>query len=83
MKPYRVANIPTTVPRALKTPTTNPNINISRRRLLLVNISFTLYKNGSFFIVADPLGGVNGLSLKNKTIKIVTIIARIAWRQRE
>lgn len=45
--------------------------------------AFILGINGSFFTLADELGGVRGFSLKNINTIRATTVPRIAWHRSE
>jgi len=70
--PYSLDISPTTVPRVLNTPCTNPNIMHSIHTFLFLNSCLILGQNGSFKAPTDELGGVGGLSLKKNRIKAAT-----------
>jgi hypothetical protein len=83
VKPYLVANSPTTVPSALKTPTMHPNVNMRSIMFLFVNITFKLLKKSSFFYNLGALGGVGGLFLKKINKISIVIVPRIPCINRE
>lgn len=74
---------PTTVPRVLNTPYTNPNITTKSHTILFLKSCLILGRKASFFIPAEDDGGVGGLSRNKNRINAATTVPIIAWQSKE